>query len=321
MCTAISVSADSHYFGRTLDYEHSFEPCICIVPRNYSFNFTDNLTVKSHYAIIGTAKVINDYPLLFDGANEKGLCAAALNFKNNAVYRKNTDKKVNIAQFEFLSFLLSTCKSVKEVREKLINLNITDTPFDEQYPAAPLHFIFADKNDCITIESVSEGLKVYENPVGVLTNNPTFNIQLFSLNNYINLSEGFGKSKVWGSLEAKPYSCGMGALGLPGDFSSTSRFIRAAFLKNHIVWNKDNTEKFFKILDSVSVPEGVCITENGKLQKTYYACLIDAQKGIYAYTTKENRQITQINMTKENLDGERLMLYSFVKNQNIFEQN
>lgn len=321
MCTAFSFLADSFYFGRTLDYDCFYDNSVCIMPRNYELCLTNSLTVKQHYAVIGSAVVKNNYPLFFDGANEKGLCMAGLNFKDDAVYRKNINKKDNIASFELIPYILSTCSSVKQAQEKLININITDTPFDGEVLPSGLHWMIADKKGAITVESVKEGVKVYENPVGVLTNSPSFDIQLFGVNNYISLSAMPPKENVWGKYILKNYSRGMGGMGLPGDFSSSSRFVRAAFIKNNLAAQNDNVGLFFRALDNLSVPNGCCVTENGKFQQTDYACCIDGEKGVYYYVTKENRQICAVDMKKENLGGDSLIVHNLKRKQNIYFQN
>ncbi|MBR2044405.1 MAG: choloylglycine hydrolase [Clostridia bacterium] len=322
MCTAISFNSTDHYFGRTLDYDYGFDTKVVITPRNYPFVFGGNVTVKTHYAIIGAAVVEDDYPLYFDAANEKGLCMAGLNFVGNAVYKKNVTGKDNIAQFELLPWLLSTCSSVKEARKKLEKINITDTPFREDLSAAPLHWMLADNTDCITVECVKEGMRIYENRVGVLTNNPPFDIQLFLLNNFFMLTPRQPKSKRWGKARLDVYSRGMGAMGLPGDFSSASRFVRAAFIRNNLsVDNKDCTGAFFKMLDSVWVPCGCCVSENGLAQETYYSCCINPSKGIYSYTTNSCRQINSVDMSREELEKEKIIVYPFERNEKINHQN
>ena len=321
MCTAMTFNADSFYFGRTLDYDLPFDNQIIVLPRNYSLNFTNSLSVKNHSAIIGNGVIVDGYPLLFEGANESGLCVAALNFSCNAVYDKPQDNKENIASFEFIPYILSTCVSVSGAHTKLLNANITDSAFSEKFPPSPLHFIIADKKDCITVESTKDGIRIYENPVGVLTNDPTFETQLFSLNNYTNLSVYNPQNKVFCGFEAKCFSRGMGALGLPGDFSSNSRFIRMAFIKNHLSFKDDNVGQFFHALDSVSIPSGTVITENGKEQETQYVCCIDASRMVYYYVTKENRQISAVSLQNENLDGESIVTYPLIKTQQINRQN
>lgn len=126
--------------------------------------------------------------------------------------------------------------------------------FNENLPLAQLHWIIADKDDCITIESVEEGIKVYDNKVGVLTNNPSFDKQMFNLNNYDNLSTKNKENTFSKNLDLKQYSRGMGAIGLPGDLSSISRFVKVCFTKmNSISCNseKEGVSQFFHILSSV----------------------------------------------------------------------
>ena len=183
MCTAATYKTNDFYFGRTLDYEFSYGDEITVTPRNYPFKFKFAEPLKSHYAIIGMAYVADNYPLYYDAANEKGLAAAGLNFVGNAYYGNEKSGKCNVAQCEFIPWLLCRCASVDEAKKLLSNVNITNTPFNESLPAAQLHWIIADKSGCIVVESVKDGLKVYENPVGVLTNNPPFDMPLQNLNN------------------------------------------------------------------------------------------------------------------------------------------
>lgn len=321
MCTAMTFNADSFYFGRTLDYEFPFETQACVIPRNYALTFTNSLTVKNHSAILGNGIFIDGYPLLFEGVNESGLCVAALNFSGNAVYDKPQENKENIASFEFITYILSTCVSASGAHTKLLNANITDKAFSEKIPSSALHWIIADKKDCLTVESTKDGLRIYENPVGVLTNDPSFDIQLFLLNNYCSLSVYNPQNKMFLGFESKCFSRGMGALGLPGDFSSCSRFIRTVFIKNHLSFKEDNVGQFFNALNSVNVPSGSVITENGKEQETQYVCCIDAGRGIYYYVTKENRQISYISLQNEDLDTENIIMYPLIKEQNFFAQN
>ena len=110
-------------------------------------------------------------------------------------------------------------------------MNLVGTPYSDTLPTAQLHWIIADKSGAITVESVADGLKVYENPVGVLTNNPPFNYQMFNLNNYMHLAVENRENTFAEELNLNQYSRGMGGMGLPGDLSSQSRFVRVAFVK------------------------------------------------------------------------------------------
>lgn len=324
MCTAISYKTNDFYFGRTLDYEFSFGEKIVITPRNYIFNFRFSGILKNHYAIIGMAHIADNYPLYYEAANEKGLCMAGLNFVGNAYYNKNNPQKDNVASFEFIPYILSACSSVKEARHKLKNINITDTQFNEKLPVAKLHWLISDKNESITVEAVKDGIKIYDNLVGVLTNNPTFSEQLFSLNNYMNLSNKAPKNLFSNRLELKEYSRGMGAMGLPGDWSSQSRFVRAAFVKENSVLEKTeggSVSQFFHILGCVTQIKGCCELEDSKYEITIYTSCINADKGIYYYKTYNNHQITAIDMNKENLNGKGLIRFSLITENQIKLQN
>ena len=324
MCTAATYKTKDFYFGRTLDYEFSYGDEVVVTPRNYPFSFRDAGEMQSHYAIIGMAFVTQNTPLYYDAMNEKGLCMAGLNFVGNAVYRKPEKGKDNIAQFEFIAWILGQCADVKAARAKLQNLNLTDTPFSAELPVAQLHWILADRDEAITVESVKDGLKIYENPVGVLTNNPPFPEQMFRLNDYMHLSPKSPENHFAESLPLYTYSRGMGAMGLPGDLSSQSRFVRVAFTKMHAVSGdseKESVSQFFHILGSVDQQRGCCDVGEGKYEITIYTSCCNADKGIYYYNTYENHQISGVDMHKENLDGTALVRYPLVTGEQIVMQN
>ena len=324
MCTAVTLETKDFYFGRTLDYEHSYSEEVTVTPRNFPLTFRHGKTLETHYAIIGMAHVLEDYPLYFDGLNEKGLAMAGLNFVGYARYREPAEGKDNIASFEFVPWILGQCASVSEARSFLERLNLTDTPFNADLPPSQLHWIIADHDQSITVEAVAEGLRVYDNPVGVLTNNPPFDEQLFQLNNFMHLSPKDPENRFSEKLDLRPYSRGMGALGLPGDLSSQSRFVRAAFGKLNSVseWTEEKSvSQFFHILGSVSQTRGCCQVTQGQYEITIYTACCNTDKGIYYYTTYDNHQITGVNMHKENLDGEFLVRYPLILGEQFRWQN
>lgn len=324
MCTAVTYKTNDFYFGRTLDYEYSYMEEVTITPRNYQFKFNEKEAINTHYAIIGMAYVAEDYPLYYEAINEKGLGIAGLNFVGNAHYNDPIEGKDNIAQFEFIPWILSQCETVKKAKKLIEKINITNTPFNKQLPLAQLHWIIADQNESITVESVQEGIKIYKNPVGVLTNNPTFDKQLFALNNYINLSNKTPENKFATDLELNKYSRGMGAIGLPGDLSSQSRFVRASFVKMNSVsaeGENESVSQFFHILNSVDQQRGCCQLEDGKYEITIYTSCCNASKGIYYYTTYDNHQITAVDMHKEDLNINKLIRYPLIKEEQIKSQN
>ena len=324
MCTAATYKTKDFYFGRTLDYEFSYGDQITITPRNYPFNFRHLETLNSHYAIMGMAYVAENYPLYYDGINEKGLAMAGLNFVGNAFYGELDDTKENVSQFEFIPWVLAKFQCVKDVKEALKNMNLVGTPFSKQLPSASLHWIIADKDEAIVVESMKDGIHIYENTIGVLTNNPPFNQQMFMLNNYMNLSPKQPENHFSQYIDFNLYSRGMGALGLPGDLSSASRFAKVAFTKMNSKSNdteEDSVSQFFHILGSVDQQRGCCQVADEKYEITIYTSCCNATKGIYYYTTYNCHQINAVDMHRENLDGKDLICYGEIAGENINWQN
>ncbi len=324
MCTAATYKTDDFYFGRTLDYEFSYGDEIVVTPRNFPISFRKMGAMDKHYAMIGMAHVAEGFPLYYDAVNEKGLGMAGLNFVGNAHYFEPEQGKDNVAQFELILWVLGQCASVREARELLGRINILNTPFNDRMPCAQLHWIIADKDEAITLESVNEGIRIYDNPVGVLTNNPPFDEQIFNLNNYMRLSAKNPENSFSDKLSLKCYSRGMGALGLPGDLSSQSRFVRVAFVKMNSISGSSEVEsvsQFFHILGSVDQQRGCCDLGDGKYELTIYTSCCNADKGIYYYTTYENHQISAVDMHRENLDGGSLARFAPVQGEQIYMQN
>lgn len=324
MCTAATYKTKDFYFGRTLDYEFSYGDEVTVTPRNFLFHFRCMKDMPSHYAMIGMACAMADYPLYYEAVNEKGLGMAGLNFVGNADYKEPAEGKDNVAQFEFIPWILGQCSTVKEARALIEKINLVNIPFSDQLPLAQLHWIIADSSETITVESVKEGIKVYDNPAGVLTNNPPFDEQMFRLNDYMNLSPKQPENNFSDKLPLHAYSRGMGALGLPGDLSSASRFVRVAFVRAHSVSGDSESEsvsQFFHILNSVDQQRGCCDVGEGKYEITIYTCCCNADKGIYYYTTYDNHQISAVDMYKEDLDSDKLSRYKLVTSEQIFMQN
>jgi choloylglycine hydrolase len=320
MCTSITYSTRDHYFGRNFDYELSYEEVVTITPRNYPLNFRKVDALPKHYAMIGIAAGIADYPLYYDATNEKGLSMAGLNFPGLADYKEPMENKDNITPFEFIPWILGQCSTVAEAKELLNKINLVNINFSEKLPLSPLHWLLADKESSIVVESKKDGLHVYDNPLGVLTNNPSFDYHLFNLNNYRSLSRKTPANTFSDALELHEYSRGMGGIGLPGDLSSMSRFVRAAFTKLNSVSGDSESEsisQFFHILGSVEQQKGLCDVGDGKYEYTIYSSCCNVDKGIYYYRTYENSQIVAVDMHKEDLDSEKLISYPLVEQQQV----
>jgi len=324
MCTAATYQTKCHYFGRNLDLEYSYHETVTVTPRCYPFHFRLAGELPRHYALIGMAYVVNDYPLYYDATNEAGLSMAGLNFPGNAVYQSPAPGRDNVSPFEFIPWILGQCATVVQAREKLTNLRLVDMPFSEQLPLSPLHWMLADRTEAITVECVADGLKVYENPVGILTNNPPFDYQMLHLTDYMGLTSRTPVNRFSDRISLKPYSLGFGGKGLPGDLSSTSRFVRAAFTRLNSKSGDTESEsisQFFHILGSVEQPRGCSQAQGDKYEMTLYSSCCNTDKGIYYYRTYENSQITGVNMHNENLDGAELVSYPLVQEQQIRMEN
>lgn len=324
MCTAATYRTDDFYMGRTLDYEFSYGEEITVMPRKFPLSFRHGGGTDRHYAIIGMAHVADGYPMFYDAVNEKGLGMAGLNFAASARYSEPEDGKQNVAQFEFIPWVLSQFASLEQARSAIEKINLVGTTYDSRYPAAKMHWIIADKSGAITVEPTKGGLKIYDNAPGVLTNEPPFDMQLFNLNNYMRLSPKQPENSFSDALDLGTYSRGMGGLGLPGDLSSMSRFVRAAFTKLNSLSGSGEAEsvgQFFHILGSVEQVRGCCEVAQDKYEITIYTSCFNADKGVYYYTTYNNRRITAVDMHRENLDSDSLARYPMLDKEDVFRQN
>ena len=324
MCTAATYQSAGFYFGRTLDYEVSYGNQIVITPRNYALRFRRTEDQPHHYAIIGMGLVAEDYPLYYDAMNEKGLCMAGLNFVGNAAYSEPGHDKENVAQFEFIPWLLGQCANLTEAKEKLQNLQLTDTLFNTAMPRAQLHWLIADRTGAVVVESMADGLHLYDNPVGVLTNNPPFPEQMRHLSLYQGLSPRQPENNAVPGAELPLFSRGMGAYGLPGDLSSPSRFVKAAFTRANAKSACSETaavSQLLHILGSVEQQRGCCQVAEGKYEITLYTSCCSADTGTYYYTTYDNHRICAVRLSGAEADSDTLQTYPLQQEQDILYQN
>ncbi len=324
MCTALSFKTKDRYFGRNLDIDRSYGEELCVMPRNYPLSFRKMGEINSHYAIIGMATVVGDIPLFYDACNEHGLSMAGLNFPGNAYYAPVCQEKDNIAPFEFITWILCQCKNIDEAKELLGKINLANIPFSEQLPPSPLHWIITDKNCSVVAEFMKDGLHLHHNPIGVLTNNPPFEYQLKNLEKYNNLRTDNSQITKDIPSDYSSYCQGLGAVGLPGDVSSMSRFSRMAFNKEHSVCGDDEISsvgQFFHLLSSVEFIKGACKTDEGTLDITVYSSCINTDKGLYYYTTYNNRRITCVDMNKTDLNSSSLSRFPLITAESIQYQN
>ena len=268
MCTAMTYRTRDFYFGRTLDYECGFVEEVTVTPRGYLGN---------RLAMIGMAYVVDGYPLYYDAVNEAGLCIAGLNFVENARY----PAAQGLAPYQLIPDLLGQCESLAQARERLEEMRLCERGYGE-LPAARLHWLVADRTGCLAVEPLGEGLAVYDNPVGVLTNDPPFPLQCQALRRFRHLSAQTPPNTF--GLPLREAGRGTGSIGLPGDFTSHGRFVRAAFVRANAVslrGEEESVNQLFHLLSAVSIPRGVCRMGDGHYHHTLYTCCINADRGRY----------------------------------------
>ena len=308
MCTAISEVKGGHLLGRTLDLDFSLNESICIAPRGYDFNFLHENVISS-YAIIGACHIANGIPLFYDGMNEHGLCMAGLCFPALAKYNEVRKGKINVASYELIAFILRQCKSTSDAISLFKRINITNESFSSDLKHTPLHWIIADKSGCFVIEPTEGGLEIYENPLRVMTNAPSFPYHIINASNYMGLSSSLQKSSLVNDYEFQPYSNGMGAIGLPGDFSSASRFVRALFAKNHASSDSDEIRRAFSILNTVFIPLGCVKTDTGRDFCTIYTSCMSSDSGNYYFNLYGSKRVMCVRMHDVSLDAKTLFSY------------
>lgn len=319
MCTAIRFN--ERLFGRTFDFERSFGEELIVTPRGrMKIGEAEN-----RYAIMGIGVIVGEKPLYFDGVNEWGLCAAALNFPHYAVYGAG-EGKAAISSAHLISLILGFCRSVTEAREMLSNIIVNGRGADEKTPPTPLHWMLSDPRESAVVEPLSDGLSVRENPVGVLTNSPNFDYHLARLADLTHLDAKNPLTKNASPL----YSRGMGAVGLPGDFSSSSRFLRAAFLKENCdCTSGDGQDKAdgtpggvgqaFNIFSSVAIPHGAVLSDEGEAVFTRYTALMDMDSPTYYLTTAACRTIRKATLTDSLCEGEHIVKFPIYREEIIAE--
>ncbi|HDR7993039.1 TPA: choloylglycine hydrolase [Bacillus cereus] len=328
MCTSLTLQTKNgqHLFARTMDFTLDFNQEVIIVPRRYQWNNITGETIKAKQAVVGMGINHQGRVILADGVNESGMTCATLYFPGFATYSNSIDdNKTNLAPFDFVAWSLTQFNSVEELKKSVDSIFFLDVPLSVLGVTPPLHWILADKwGECIVLEPTIEGLKMYDNPLGVMTNSPEFNWHLQNLRQYIGLQSQPYAPTQWGDVPLSAFGQGSGSMGLPGDFTPPSRFVRAAYNKQNIQ-EVDNEEEgisaIFHILSNCELPKGEVITEEGTIDNTIYTSAMCMESGIYYYHTYDCRQIIAIHLFNENLDTDEIKTYPFQRKQKIFNEN
>ena len=328
MCTAVTIKDinNNYYLGRTMDFSYELEPSLYICPRNFSIkNYCSNLEINNKFAFIGIGQNISK--LVFsEGTNEYGLSIAALylpkyTFYNQMYYSFN---QYSIDALDMVSFLLGNCKNITDIYSILQKINVLgiENPITNQ--VAPLHWIALDnEGKCVTIECRKNNIYILSNPIGVLANSPNFEWHMTNLNNYMSILPYQSKSINWDNIMLTPFGEGAGSFGLPGDFTSPSRFVRACFLKTHIAISKNTKEcviNFFHLMELLSIPKGIVITKRNTYNYTQYVSFMNLTTHEYFFKTYNNTTVLYSKLPstfasfKEVLEIGKLCEYTKFKN-------
>lgn len=301
MCTSIAKQLDRFFFGRNMDLSYDFGQRVVTVPRGFPLRFRRSDAPQEHHALMGMARVQDGYPLFADGFNEHGLCMAGLNFPQSAYYFvDNVPGTAGVASFEMIPWVLGQCASVDEAEALLRRTRVIDLAFAPDTPPSPLHWHVADRTRSIAVEPMADGLCVHANPVGVMTNEPPLPFHLTNLRQYMRLTPDQPACRFPGA-DLSPFGWGFGGLGLPGDTSTASRFVRAAFYAACSP-AEGGAVQFFHLLDTVAMPLGSVRDDRG-YEITRYACCMDPAARTYAFRTYHDPRIRTIGMgTTEGVD-------------------
>ena len=268
MCTAMQITGAPNFFGRTLDAKQSYGEGALFVPKGAPLAFLHEAALPMHQAMLGVGILHEKTPLYFDAVNDAGLAGAALRFAHSAAYHAPRAGMHNAASFEIIPWVLAKCRTITEAAALLSRTNITPESVSPAFPAEPLHFLFADRSGAIAAEPLAGGLTVKENPFGVLTNEPPFAFHAAHAALFRQLSAKTPANTFCPEAPLAVVTGGLGGMGLPGDFSSPSRFLRAAFLRAHAE-NIDSPGAFFHLTDALTVPRG-CTEEMHTLWASCY---------------------------------------------------
>lgn len=320
-CTGLTLQAknDATVVARTLEFGVDLDSNIIFVPRGQDYTGTTDdgpgMTWKNRYAFMG--ENFFDMPQIVDGFNEKGLYVGMFYMPGYAKFQdvQDGDQKRALAQWELPAWLLGNFASVEEVRKGMEDIVVANAYFKPLDQVLPVHYLVTDASGkSLTIEYTGGERHVYDNPVGVLTNAPEFPWHLTNLSNYVNLHPEDATGGTIRGLEIKPTGSGSGMIGLPGDFTPPSRFVRAVYLAHSALPPADEEEavtRAWQLIDNISIVEGAVRAENAKDNPVYDATLWTnvndlANQRLY-FRTYDNTAIRFLDMSRFDADGDKIL--------------
>jgi choloylglycine hydrolase len=316
-CTGMKLIAKdgSLVHGRTLEFGIQVDISTVVIPRGYSFKGTtpqgEGLSYKSKYGVVG-AIAFGELALM-DGLNEKGLAVGTFYFPTFAGYAKITAENQlrALSPVEFPNWILTQFATVEEVKAALSTVVIAPTVTKSWGAApAPFHYIVFDKSgNCLVIEPIEGKLVTYENKLGTFTNSPTFDWQMTNLRNFINLTPLNAKPITLNGVALEPFGEGSGMVGIPGDFTPPSRFVRAAIFSATAI-PSDTAEmaifQLFHLLNQFDIPVGSARTVAGNVtytDETQLTCARDPQSLKYYFRSYKDQTIKVVDLNQFDLNA------------------
>lgn len=313
MCTGVRFVDDrgSMYFGRNLDWSCSFGEHVIITPMGYQPKSPYGALKGMSHAVYGMGIVQDGVPLYFDCANDAGLAVAGLNFPDYAHYESDAiSGKTNVAAYEFPLWIAASFQSVDDVEQALGNVAIVDRPINEKYPSSLLHWFIGDAKRSIVVEYTEAGMQVFHDGFDVLTNQPGFAWHEENVRNYLNVTPEVPGPLNWRSVELSAYGSGGGMRGLPGDYYSPSRFVRAAYLNAHYpqkATEEENVCRLFRTLSGVSMIEGAARMTNGDFELTIFTGGVSTRTNTYYYSMYGDPTIRSVALGDYDIMGNALI--------------
>jgi penicillin V acylase-like amidase (Ntn superfamily) len=283
-----------------------------VAPRGYTPQTSPfGATTTISHAIIGMGIVLQHTPLYFDCANEAGLCVAGLNFPGYAQYETAPlSDKTNVASWEFPLWVAANFSTVDDVEAALAHVAIVDRPLTQQYPTSLLHWIVADATRSIAVEYTRDGMHVYHDDADVLANQPEYGYHAENLRSYLTLTNDIPATAHWGKAALAPYGTGAGMRGLPGDYYSPSRFVRAAFFNAHYpeqAGEKSNVVRLFHTLAAVSMIDGAAKMADDTFERTIYTGGFSSATKTYYYNTYDSFAVRHVSLTDVDTASDQLI--------------
>ncbi|HIW72476.1 MAG TPA: choloylglycine hydrolase family protein [Candidatus Levilactobacillus faecigallinarum] len=306
MCTSLTYknSRGDHFLARTMDFSFELNGRAMFMPRQRTVQ-GDAGAFTTKYGFVGAGRTIG-HEIFVDGVNERGVGAAALYFPQNAHYVDQADEdKLGIAPHDFVTWVLGNAGSVAELRDLVHQVQLVDTPISLLQLTTPLHYIISDTTgDTAVLEATSDHLELIDNPVGVMTNSPEFGWHLQNLSTYGTLTAEERPLHDYLGYQLKTQGPGTGALGMPGDYTSPSRFVRTAFAKHFSQATPDTPSTLNllqHLLDSVTIPKGVKLKADGESDYTQYRGYMSLDDRAYYMEPYDNLELQCLQLTDDML--------------------